>query len=67
MNYTAIRDEKINIQIVNTAGAQVKEIKCFTKKGSNKIDLNINAVKAGIYFIKISNSDKTVVQKLMKL
>lgn len=67
LNYTAIRDEKINIQIVNTAGAQVKEIKCFTKKGSNKIDLNINAVKAGIYFIKISNSDKTVVQKLMKL
>lgn len=67
LNYVSAHDEKINLRILNTAGTLVKEINCFTKKGTNKIDLNMNAVNSGIYFIKISNNDKTVIQKLIKL
>ena len=53
-----------NIEISNALGQAVYS--SILSKGQNKIDINLNGLQSGIYFVKISNKDARVVRQLIK-
>ncbi len=52
-----------HITVTNTLGARVFEAK--PTLGSNKVSVNLQGTSAGIYFVNISNGDKTETTKIV--
>jgi hypothetical protein len=55
---------KLNIQVYNIAGKQVKTLKV---EGDNKIEIDLTTLPKGTYFIKIGNKHSNKVFKILKI
>ena len=60
---TDLMNEEYTIQIISPIGAVIKTIKTL----GPEIEIDLNGLPNGVYNIKISNSNGTITQKIIKL
>jgi len=67
ISYSIDRDAEISISILNQLGQKVKrEIKQYQQAGSITENIDISEIPAGIYYVQVSNGDKSLLtQKLL--
>jgi hypothetical protein len=67
LNYTALRDGRVNLTLKNSAGAIIKKEKLMAIKGVNSYEFveNIN-LAAGVYYVSLSMNNKEVTKKIIK-
>jgi hypothetical protein len=57
-------DEIRNVRIYNISGKIVEQVQVST--GRTEIELSLDDLKAGIYFIQIENARNTIIKKVIK-
>ncbi len=55
----------VDVEIFNLPGGKVMETSGVCTPGENRITLNVGALATGTYFVKMSNGEKSSVQKLV--
>ena len=53
----------MNVSIINSVG---KEVFNATNVTQNKLDISLSEFSNGIYFVKITNGDKIITQRIVK-
>lgn len=67
MEFTAFRNNKISVQILDTRGAEVLQTTYSTVVGRNIQTINVSSLTKGIYILKVVDADgKTMVTKFVK-
>lgn len=57
VNFSLPVNEKINISIVNTTGQKLLQKSINGNSGNNIVVVNTDSISAGVYFVKVSNSN----------
>lgn len=57
--------EELELQILNIEGQEIKRLNSNTTDGTFKLELNLNEVSKGIYFIRIAANENSVVRKIV--
>ena len=55
----------VNLQVINLAGQIVSQKSVALSNGDNKIDLNVEGMSNGVYFVKIASAKGTLSKKLI--
>ncbi len=63
---TCTEDADITVQIIDLQGRIVKTEQLSTVKGSNFLQVDINGMDQGLYFIKVFHHQKALVSKFVK-
>jgi len=57
---------KIKVQVINMAGALIKEYSLYKEKGTSKLNLSLSELKAGSYMIKIITGQQNLSRQIIK-
>ena len=66
INYTLKKSSKVRLEVFNMLGEKVSLLINSQLQPSGKYHFQFNEHLAGIYFVKLSVNDKTVVKKIVK-
>lgn len=67
LNYRLNKASNVNINIYDNVGRKIRQIKkSHNDKGNYEIDLNINELAGGTYFVVLKTNDKVYRAKLIK-
>ncbi len=69
LNYTLIDDSDVMITLLNSLGQEIKTIDTESKqaKGAYQLEIPLDELKSGLYFIRIEVNNQTLVTKFLKL
>jgi hypothetical protein len=65
LEMNSLTPQNINIEITNSLGVKVYSDNAITFSGKLKKTINMNNAPAGVYFMTILNSGKTIVEKFL--
>ena len=65
--YSAGEDELVHLQLLDARGRKVLEQEVIPSFGINSIRVDCSAFERGVYFLKLSNKNKTFHEKVVKM
>ena len=65
VNYTATKNQKVNIKLVDVLGRVVYSNEIAINSGNSPIEMNLQNVKKGIYFFEFATENGTQTEKLV--
>jgi hypothetical protein len=65
INYTTSGNSRIDIKVLNSAGKEVYSQNLEQAQQTLDIQINLNGVANGIYYVQINEGDKRIVRKLI--
>ena len=66
LSYTSAKEGRSDIQILNQLGQNVKSLSNLPlRTGENNIDLDLNGLPNGIYYVKVNADNESHVQKMV--
>ena len=62
------KNQELNIELLSISGAQIVHQYAGLQEGPNTISIKLNSeISAGIYFIHVFNSEKTITKKIARI
>lgn len=66
LSYTTDGLQKVTIELYDVKMQLVKSVGTFdSKSGTNNIEINLNGIEAGVYFVKMSDTQTAGLQRLV--
>lgn len=67
VHFNSLYRASLNLNIVSLTGQMVYKEMLPLERGSNYSDVDLSQLRAGVYFVRISDGDKTRTVKIIKL
>jgi endonuclease I len=65
VNYTAAKNEKISVKLIDVVGHVVYANETMVNSGTNPIEMNVQNITKGIYFLEFSTEKEKQVEKVV--
>jgi hypothetical protein len=67
IEFETTESTEITIKILDAHGRPIKEEKLQSIYGKNQIELDLGTVEGGNYFVTITNGDRVIAEKIVKI